>query len=554
MTATALDTNLVPSPPPELDVKFVLPDTPEGTVDCWVAEDSQFDESEWRTVEEMEEDLLEAIDFTLSPEEARRIVAQHAPNAPHRECVAPKVPNTNIAPNANVTPTANVKPTPNVKPPYPPELEPLIQSGVVFLKWGVWSINKCFNCGKVGDICGHRFNYEVNAVGPMNQLTGEAQLPLGTATGTTIPSPMSGWWNSFKGADELEGSGSVKMYVENFLPEGITLICGLPKEGKSWLALSVAKALTTGQPLFGKVGYEVPEPVPVLYLAAESGDGALKLRCDRMKITKDKKMFLARTLSQGLMPTLDSPIIEEAIKNLRPVVILETLIRFNDGTDEDSSTENRKLAEALFRLIALGAKAVVGIHHSRKDLDKKRPTKEMAVRGSDDGLAMVDAVWLVMQDSQLHQGGKGPNEVDVVGWGRDFTPAPIRLALTRKNTEADQFEFSTGIVSCIDRSGDLVWVQKSQKLDSDAPAASTDQIDKDVQRLVTEIPTISRKELIEQTGYTEKRVKNALKRLGYSRKAGDAKATRWVQSVGPFVGPVGPFLASSDPTRMNTTT
>ena len=47
-------------------------------------------------------------------------------------------------------------------------------------------------------------------------------------------------------------------------------------------------------------------------------------------------------------------------------MILETLIRFNDGTDEDSSTENRKLAEALFRLIALGAKAVIGIHHSRR--------------------------------------------------------------------------------------------------------------------------------------------------------------------------------------------
>ena len=42
----------------------------------------------------------------------------------------------------------------------------------------------------------------------------------------------SPWWNSFKGADELEGNGSVKMYVENFIPEGITLICGLPKEGK----------------------------------------------------------------------------------------------------------------------------------------------------------------------------------------------------------------------------------------------------------------------------------------------------------------------------------
>jgi hypothetical protein len=311
----------------------------------------------------------------------------------------------------------------------------------------------------------------------------------------------------------------------------------LPKEGKSFLALSVAKALTTGQALFGRVGYEVPEPVSVLYLAAESGDGALKLRCEKMKITKDKKMFVARTLSQGLMPELNSTLIEEVIKDIRPVVILETLIRFNDGTDEDSSTQNRKLAEALFRLIAWGAKAVIGIHHSRKDLDKKRPTKEMAVRGSGDGLAMVDCVWLVMQDSHLHQGGKGPTEVEVVGWGRDFSPTPIRLALTRKKTEEDRFEFAPGVVSCINEGGDFVWVQKSQKLDSDAPSASTDQIDKAVQRLVTENPTISRKELIEQTGYTEKRVKNALKRLGYSRKPGDATATRWVQSVGPFVGP-----------------
>jgi hypothetical protein len=238
------------------------------------------------------------------------------------------------------------------------------------------------------------------------------------------------------------------------------------------------------------------------------------------------------------MPTLDSPLIEEAIKGLRPVVILETLIRFNKGSDEDSSTETRKLAEALFRLIAWGARAVICIHHSRKDLDKKRPTKEMAVRGSGDGLAMVDCVWLVMQDAQLHQGGKGPTEVEVVGWGRDFSPTPIRLALTRKKTAEDRFEFAPGIASCIDRTGDLVWVQKSQKLDSDAPVAKADQIDKDVERLVTGNPTISRRELIEQTRYTEKRVKNALKRLGYSRKSGDATATRWVQSVGPFVGPL----------------
>lgn len=535
MTASVLGTTNgeTPMPVAEPEVRFVLPDTAEGCVKKWVAEDVDYDVSERRTVEEMEEGLLEAADFSVTPEEASCIVAQYAPNAPHR-VVAVVVPKS--------------------APPYPPEMEPLVQSGVAFVSddGHFWLMNRCLTCGTYDGACGHS---ETHFTRPDNDMelsrSGREALGLEPIRVPKPPktteeilaerkarSPQSNWWNSFKGADELEGNGSVKMYVENFIPEGITLICGLPKEGKSFLALSVAKALTTGQALFGRVGYEVPEPVSVLYLAAESGDGALKLRCDKMKITKDKKMFVARTLSQGLMPELNSTLIEEVIKDIRPVVILETLIRFNDGTDEDSSTQNRKLAEALFRLIAWGAKAVIGIHHSRKDLDKKRPTKEMAVRGSGDGLAMVDCVWLVMQDSHLHQGGKGPTEVEVVGWGRDFSPTPIRLALTRKKKDEDQFEFSPGIVSCINQGGDFVWVQKNQKLDSDAPAASTDQIDKDVEGLVTGNPTISRKELIEQTGYTEKRVKNALKRLGYSRKPGDATSTRWVQSVGPFVGPL----------------
>src|SRR4029077_12512098 len=87
----------------------------------------------------------------------------------------------------------------------------------------------------------------------------------------------SPWWSSFSGVDEM-ADGGVKMYIENFIPEGITLLCGLPKEGKTWLALSVAKALTSGQHLFGRPGFEVPEAIPVLYLAAEVSDRAFKQR------------------------------------------------------------------------------------------------------------------------------------------------------------------------------------------------------------------------------------------------------------------------------------
>lgn len=73
------------------DANFGLPSTPEAMVESWVTQDSKVDKSERRTVEEMEENLVEAVDFYVTPEQAKAIVAQYAPNAPHR---ANDTPNT----------------------------------------------------------------------------------------------------------------------------------------------------------------------------------------------------------------------------------------------------------------------------------------------------------------------------------------------------------------------------------------------------------------------------------------------------------------------------
>ena len=270
------ESSLVPDPVApisvaEPEVRFVLPDTAEGCVKRWVAQDSDSDVSERRTVEEMAEDLAAARDFDLSHEEIGQVIAQYAPNAPHRvECITSK-------PSRKLTfdlPS---------KPPYPPELEPLVQSGVAFISdYGSYMVKRCKTCGKF-DGCGHNNSYETPAIDyTTHELTDNGRqavgldpirVPIRKPTPEPIPttplsanqimwsgalnnhwSPGLDWRNLFKGAGELEGSGSIKMYVENFIPEGITLICGLPKEGKSFLALSVAKALTTGQALFGRVG------------------------------------------------------------------------------------------------------------------------------------------------------------------------------------------------------------------------------------------------------------------------------------------------------------
>ena len=44
----------------------------------------------------------------------------------------------------------------------------------------------------------------------------------------------------------------IQFFVDGLVPEGITLLAGLPKAGKSWLALDLAVAVSQGKPFLGK--------------------------------------------------------------------------------------------------------------------------------------------------------------------------------------------------------------------------------------------------------------------------------------------------------------
>ncbi len=54
--------------------------------------------------------------------------------------------------------------------------------------------------------------------------------------------------------------------VPGLLPDGLTLLAGKPKMGKSWLALELAIAVATGGVALGQIPVE---PGDVLYLALE---------------------------------------------------------------------------------------------------------------------------------------------------------------------------------------------------------------------------------------------------------------------------------------------
>lgn len=191
------------------------------------------------------------------------------------------------------------------------------------------------------------------------------------------------------------------------------MLGALSGSGKTWFALSMVKALTSGQKFLKR--FDVPEPVNVIYLIPESGERSFRSRVDKMGINE---RFLCRTMKDGILK-LDHPLLKEAIKALRPVVFLDTAIRFATGEENSSTANSTGLADAIFELLKAGAQAVIGLHHSPKSSADKFPSLENTLRGSGDIGAMCDSVYNLKCENQETL------ELRVTAVkARDFEPVP----------------------------------------------------------------------------------------------------------------------------------
>src|SRR5207249_348178 len=65
--------------------------------------------------------------------------------------------------------------------------------------------------------------------------------------------------------------------VPDLIPEGVTLLCGKPKLGKSWLLLAILIAVASGAVALGNIAVEQGE---VLYISLEDKDKRLQKRAN----------------------------------------------------------------------------------------------------------------------------------------------------------------------------------------------------------------------------------------------------------------------------------
>jgi hypothetical protein len=203
------------------------------------------------------------------------------------------------------------------------------------------------------------------------------------------------WQGHFKTPVVME-KREQSFLIDGFLPFGVTFLGGPSGHGKTWIALSMAKALCFGTPFLGF--FAVPKRTTIIYLTPEVGESSFKGRLDNLGLGMISDGFICQTMNDGPAISLSNPFLLAAVHDLKPVVFLDTAVRFNPSEDENDSVQTAKgLGNLIFGLMQHGAQAVVPLHHSPKALAdlSVTPTLENTLRGTGDLGALADTVYCI---------------------------------------------------------------------------------------------------------------------------------------------------------------
>lgn len=169
--------------------------------------------------------------------------------------------------------------------------------------------------------------------------------------------------------DELLLLAPPRWLIDGVLPEGLSVLIGSAKSGKTFLALSMAWALATGSRWFGRE--TVSEPLTVLYLVGE-GTGNVRLRVEALIEATD-------THPGGLMQWWTEPLSlsrERDVARLRlevercgaDLVVVDTWRRYSGLVNENDASETA-LAVGCLEDLCVEGRSVIVVHHTNAEGD-----------------------------------------------------------------------------------------------------------------------------------------------------------------------------------------
>lgn len=182
------------------------------------------------------------------------------------------------------------------------------------------------------------------------------------------------------------------MIVPNLLPVGLTVLAGAQKRGKSWLALSLAVAVSGGTKFLGMQCAKAP----VLYIDLESRQYRIQDRLGKIVVgAAPKDLYIthsAELIGDGLFDQL-----EGWIKTQKPpaVIIIDTLGRVKGGGKKSSDNAydaDTKMFGSMQKWAMDHSSAIILVHHLRKGTKDSDDWFDR-INGSLGLTGVADAVW-----------------------------------------------------------------------------------------------------------------------------------------------------------------
>jgi hypothetical protein len=213
----------------------------------------------------------------------------------------------------------------------------------------------------------------------------------------------------------------LRWLVPDLIPEGLTLLVGPPKIGKSWLVLDIATAVAAGGEVLGKQ----TEQGDVLLLALEDGKRRLQRRLRRMLGEGPDEEWPSRLEYWTHLERLDEgglAEIEGWIKAhpKRKAVIVDVLARVRSRKMQvkDSYSLDYDAVKGLQMLATHYGISVLLVHHTRKQGAATDMLEEVSgtygLTGSGDGVILLNHIALGAPEKRLQLRGRDVEEVNFI--------------------------------------------------------------------------------------------------------------------------------------------
>lgn len=182
--------------------------------------------------------------------------------------------------------------------------------------------------------------------------------------------------------------------VKDLLVQGLHILAGAPKTGKSWLALWLCQQVAGGEKVWG----HPTQQGTVLYLCLE--DGYRRLQDRLLDITEDpsENLYLAThagTLADGLAGQIETFVREHGRVSL---IVIDTLQKVRETCTDNTYARDYADLARLKELADRCRTTVLLVHHLRKQYDSdplNRVSGTAGMSGAADGTVPFPVSWTV---------------------------------------------------------------------------------------------------------------------------------------------------------------